>query len=71
MMSIKEQAVALVDEFYGLQSDKMNDYTWIEYPTAKLCALVVVKYVLEVLDPEDYNARTYWLEVQTEIEEKL
>ena len=71
MINIREEAIELIEEFYGLQSDKMSDSTWIEYPTARLCALVVVKYVLEVLDSEDYNARTYWLEVQTEIEEKL
>ena len=70
-MSIREQAYALVEEFEELRSNKMHDYSMIEYSTAKVCALVVVKYVLEALDSEDYNARTYWLEVQTEIEEKL
>ena len=70
-MSIREQAIALVDEFEHLKSDKISDDSYIEYPTARVCALVAVKYVLEALNTEDYNARTYWLEVQTEIEEKL
>lgn len=71
MINIREEAVALVDEFEGLRSDKMSDYTWIEYPTARLCALVVVKHILKELDSEAWIQRAYWLEVQTEIEEKL
>lgn len=71
MMSVKEQAVALVDEFEGLHSDKMSDDSRIEYPTARLCALVVVKYILKELDSEAWIHRSYWLEVQREIKEKL
>ena len=71
MMSIREQAIALVDEFYGLRSNKMHDYSSIEYPTARVCALVVVKHILKELDSEAWIQRAYWLEVQTEIEEKL
>jgi hypothetical protein len=71
MMSIKEQAIALVDEFEGLRSDKMHDYSMIEYSTARVCALVAVKYILKELDSEAWIQRAYWLEVQTEIEEKL
>ena len=71
MINIREEAVALVDEFEGLRSDKMNDYSSIEYSTARVCALVVVKHILKELDSEAWIQRTYWLEVQTEIEEKL
>ena len=70
-MSIRKEAVALVDEFYGLQSDKMNDYSSIEYPTARVCALVAVNHILKELDSKAYIQGAYWLEVQTEIEEKL
>ena len=70
-MSVREQAFALVEEFEELRSDKMHDYSMIEYPTARLCALVVVKHILKELDSEAWIQRAYWLEVQTEIKEKL
>ena len=69
-MSIKEQVIALVDEFEHLKSDKISDDSYIEYPTARVCALVVVKYILEALDPEDYIARDYWLEIENELKEE-
>ena len=71
MMSIREQAIALVDEFEHLKSDKISDDSYIEYPTARVCALVAVKYILKELDSEAWIQRAYWLEVQTEIEENL
>ena len=71
MMSVKEQAVALVDEFEYLKSDKMSDDSRIEYPTAIVCASIVVKYILKELDSEAWIQRAYWLEIQTEIKEKL
>jgi hypothetical protein len=71
MMSVREQAVALVDEFEHLKSNKMHDYSMIEYSTARVCALVAVKHILKELDSEAWIQRAYWLEVQTEIEEKL
>jgi hypothetical protein len=70
MKGIKEQTIALIDEFEGLRSPKMSDYSNIEYPTAELCALVVVKYILKALDPEDYIARDYWLEIENELKEE-
>lgn len=71
MINIREEAVALVDEFEYLKSDKISDASYIEYPTARVCALVVVKHILKELDSKAYIQRAYWLEVQTEIEEKL
>ncbi|MEY3501437.1 MAG: hypothetical protein RL308_3110 [Bacteroidota bacterium] len=68
MMSIREQAIALVDEFEHLKSDKISDDSYIEYPTAKLCALIAVDLVLTTIDSEDYISRAYWRSVKKEIE---
>jgi hypothetical protein len=74
MKGIKEQAIALVDEFYGLQSDKMNDYTWIEYPTAIVCALVAVTEIINSnphsnpFNTDGSSTMKYWQEVKKEIE---
>ena len=70
MKGIKEQAINLIDEFEGLNSVKMSDDSRIEYPTAKLCALVVVKYILEALDPKDYIGKDYWLKIKNELKEE-
>jgi hypothetical protein len=70
-MSAKEKAIKLIERFENLQSNKMHDYSNIEYPTARVCALVVVKHILKELDSEAWIQRAYWLEVQTEIEENL
>ena len=69
MKGIKEQAIELIEEFEGLQSDKMYDYSNIEYPTAKLCALIAVDLVLTTIDSEDYISRAYWRSVKREIEQ--
>ena len=64
-MTPKEKAKELIDEFYGLQSDKMSDSTWIEYPTAKICALIAVDLALSTcVESRIY----YWIEVKQEIE---
>ena len=68
MKGIKEQAIELIEEFENLQSDKMHDYSRIEYPTAKLCALVAVDLVLTTIDSEDYISRAYWRSIKKEIE---
>ncbi len=67
-MSAKEKAIKLIERFENLQSNKMSDDSYIEYPTARICALVVVKHILKELDSEAWIQRAYWLEVQTEIE---
>lgn len=71
MKEIKEQAIALIKEFEKLNSNKMSDDSYIEYPTARVCALVVVNHILKVLDSEHNIPIEYWQEVKIEIEEKL
>lgn len=45
-MTPKEKAEELVDKFINLNSHKMSDYSRIEYPTAKQCALIAVDEIL-------------------------
>ena len=69
-MSPKEKAESLIKKFESLNSIKMSDDSRIEYPTAKLCALIVVKYILEALDPKDYIGKDYWLKIKNELKEE-
>lgn len=75
-MSPKEKAIKLVERFENLQSNKMSDYSKIEYPTAKQCALIAVEEILKyqdslvgMLDTNDSRDIMFWEEVQQEIEE--
>jgi hypothetical protein len=44
-MTPKEKAEELVEKFTNLNSNKISDYSRIEYPTAKQCALIAVEEV--------------------------
>lgn len=71
MMSVNEQAVALVEKFESLNSIKMSDDSRIEYPTARQCALIAVDEVLNALEEHRWQNRLimdYWEEVKIEIE---
>ena len=65
-MTTKEQAIELVLKFYHAHSNKMDDYSRIEYPTAKACALIVVDEIMRV--KMIYNLFDYWKQVKVEIE---
>jgi len=41
-MTPKEKAEQLVNYFMLLKSYKMSDYSRIEFPTAKLCAIKII-----------------------------
>lgn len=66
-MTPKEKAIELVEKFENLKSNKMHDYSRIEYPTAKLCALIVVDEIIKVSMDNLYSER-YWREVKQKIE---
>jgi|LakMenEpi03Aug12_release.lakeMendotaPanAssembly.Ray.scaffolds.fasta_scaffold773850_3 hypothetical protein len=71
-MSPKEKAIKLVERFENLQSNKMSDYSKIEYPTAKECALIAVEEILRShhnLYGLNNKEVKFYLEVQQEIEE--
>jgi hypothetical protein len=65
-MTAKEKAIELVEKFENLQSNKMSDYSRIEYPTAKLCALIAVDEVLGYMGAD--RGTEFWQEVKNEIE---
>jgi len=64
--SAKEKAVELVEFFMNLHSVKLSDYSRIEWPTAKQCALKVVDEVLGYMGAD--RGYEFWQEVRTEIE---
>lgn len=76
-MTPKEKAEKLVNSFIGLSSNKLSDYSRIEHPTAKQCAILVVDEILnnvmrwwELPSEDEYFIiqKTYWKEVRSEIE---
>ena len=79
----KERAQELVDKFQELNRSKISDYSRIEFPTAKQCALITAdemllfmknwyKWAKNIEDDSEpitivYQI-TYWEEVKQEIE---
>ena len=69
-MTPKEKAEELVYKFINLNSHKMSDYSRIEYPTAKQCALIVVdELIIEKNKWENgsFHTSKYWDYVKEEI----
>lgn len=74
-MTPKEKAEKLIEEFMNIKSKKLSDYSRIEYPTARECALICVNEISKVVpykrrQPHLYDDETieYWDEVKEEIE---
>ena len=68
-MAPKDKALKLVKFFMNLNSVKLSDYSRIEWPTAKQCALKVVDELIYETQFEVPNIRQrYWIEVKKEIE---
>jgi len=49
-MTPKEKALSLVEFFTNLNHVKLSDYSRIEWPTAKQCALKVVDEMIKELE---------------------
>jgi hypothetical protein len=66
-MAPKDKALELVKFFMDLNSVKLSDYSRIEWPTAKQCALKVVDEIIKNgFNPQlQYN---YWQDIKQEIE---
>lgn len=73
-MTAKEKAQELIEMFLNANSMKMSDYSRIEYPTAKACALICVDEIITDhvnldFDLSEQDERiAYWREVKKEIE---
>lgn len=61
-MTPKEKAEELVNKYMGLNSGKLSDYSRIEFPTAKQCALIAIDYIITE------TGNKYWYDVKKEIE---
>jgi hypothetical protein len=80
-MEAKEKAKELVNKYMGLNSGKLSDYSRIEFPTAKQCALIAIDEILkafylntgsDIVGNHVINfairESNYWEEVKKEIE---
>lgn len=61
-MTPKEKANELVNYFALLKSNKMSDYSRIEFPTAKLCAIKIIDELIKE------TGSKYHYDVKKEIE---
>ena len=68
-MTPKEKTEELVNKYIGLNSGKLSDYSRIEFPTAKQCALIAVDEIINSINPFGmFLGKDYWQEVKQEIE---
>jgi len=74
MKEAEKEAEKIIEMFLNVKSNKINDHSKIEYPTAKQCAIIYVEGRIEEI--EDY-AKLYgvgllqtslWQEVKQAIE---
>lgn len=66
-MIAKDKAQELIEKFINLNSVKLSDYSRIEFPTAKQCALIAVEEILSSFNNID-PGKKYWEQVKQEIE---
>jgi hypothetical protein len=67
-MTPKEKAEELVNKYIGLNSGKISDYSRIEFPTAKQCALIAVDEALRVAFFATDEIYQFYFDVIKEIE---
>jgi hypothetical protein len=67
----KEVAETLVLKYMNLNTKKLSDYSRIEWPTAKECALIAVEEIIEewwgLLEQVSVKKIAYWETVKQEI----
>ena len=61
----KEKAEELVNKFMEIKSLKLSDYSRIEFPTAKQCALICCDEVLGYMGAD--RGYEFWTEVKEEL----
>ena len=61
----KEKAEELVNKFMEAKSLKLSDYSRIEFPTAKQCALICCDEVLGYMGAD--RRYLFWTEVKEEL----
>jgi hypothetical protein len=50
----EQKATELVDYFMSIKSNKISDYSRIEFPTAKLCAIKVIDELIKETGSKHY-----------------
>ena len=64
-MNPKDKAEELVNKFMNANSLKLSDYSRIEFPTAKQCALICCDEVLGYMGAD--RGYEFWTEVKEEL----
>ena len=64
-MNPKEKVEELVNKFMATNSVKLSDYSRIEFPTAKQCALICCDEVLGYMGAD--RGYEFWTEVKEEL----
>ncbi len=71
-MTPKEKAIELVDKFMSIKNVKLSDNSFIEWPTARQCAIYATEEILLYSKQFDLKfGHKYWKEVKRIIEEEL
>ena len=75
-MTPKEKAEELVNKFMSIKNIKLSDDSYIEWPTARQCAIYtteeIINWHLEFLFiSKESVGHQYWLEVKRIIKEEL
>ena len=72
-MTNKKKAENLVQKFMDINSAKMSDYSRIEYPTAKQCAIITIDEIIDFVDDQmkgwlDWDIIAELKQIKAEIE---
>lgn len=62
----KDKAKQLINKFLHIKVLKLSDYSVIEYPTAKECALITCNEVLDYMGAD--RGTEFWLQVKEELD---
>ena len=55
MKEAEKEADRIIEMFLNVKSNKINDHSRIEYPTAKQCAIIYVEGILEALEGNQWQ----------------
>jgi hypothetical protein len=53
MKEAEKEAEKIIEMFLNVKSNKINDHSKIEYPTAKQCAIIYVEGIIKAVDKRE------------------
>ncbi len=53
MKEAEKEANKIIEMFLNVKSNKINDHSKIEYPTAKQCAIIYVEGIIKAVDKRE------------------